>query len=91
MALLGATKNYVRLPFIIQGAIYGFLAAVISGGIITLAIPAVFPYIRGFFANVPLTDPSILFQMALVGLEALAGVFIGSLGSWLAVNRYLKV
>jgi cell division transport system permease protein len=91
MTLLGATKTYVRLPFIIQGAIYGFLAAVISGGIITLLIPSVFPYVRSFFANVPLTDPSVLFQAALVGLEALAGVFIGSFGSWLAVNRYLKV
>lgn len=91
MALLGATKTYIRLPFIIQGSIYGFLAAVISGGILTLAIPAVFPYIRSFFANVPLTDPSVLFQLGLVGLEAFAGVVIGSLGSWLAVNRYLKV
>ena len=91
MSLLGATKTYVRLPFIIQGAIYGLIAAVISGGILTLAIPSVFPFIRSFFANVPLTDPSILFQVSLVGLEALAGIFIGAFGSWLAVNRYLKV
>jgi len=91
MSLLGATKTYVRLPFIIQGAIYGLIAAVISGGILTLAIPSVFPFIRSFFANVPLTDPSVLFQVSLVGLEALAGIFIGAFGSWLAVNRYLKV
>ena len=91
MSLLGATKTYVRLPFIIQGAIYGLIAAVISGGILTLAIPSVFPFIRSFFANVPLTDPSILFQVSLVGLEALAGIFIGAFGSWLAVNRYLRV
>ena len=91
MSLLGATKTYVRLPFIIQGAIYGFLAAVISGGLLTLAIPAVFPYLQSFFANVPLTDPSVLFQISLVGLEALAGILIGGFGSWLAANRYLKV
>jgi len=91
MTLLGATKTYIRLPFIIQGSIYGLLAAVISGGILTLATPAVFPLVRGFFSNVPLPDPSVIFQLALVGLEALAGVLIGSLGSWLAVNRYLKV
>lgn len=91
MALLGATRSYIRLPFIIQGAIYGLLAAVISGGILTLATPSVFPLVRSFFSNVPLPNPSVWFQLALVGLEALAGVFIGSLGSWLAVNRYLKV
>ncbi|MDP1710647.1 MAG: permease-like cell division protein FtsX [candidate division WWE3 bacterium] len=91
MSLLGASKTYIRLPFIIQGAIYGLLAAVISGGILTLATPSVFPYVRSFFANVPLPDPSVWFQLSLVGLEALAGVFIGALGSFLAVNRYLKV
>ncbi len=91
MSLLGASKSYIRLPFIIQGATYGLLAAVISGGILTLAIPALFPFVRTFFSNVPLPDPSILFQLALVGLEAMAGVAIGSLGSWIAVNRYLKV
>lgn len=91
MSLLGATRTYIRLPFIIQGAVYGLLAAVISGGILTLATPSVFPYVRSFFANVPLPDPSVWFQLSLVGLEALAGVFIGALGSFLAVNRYLRV
>lgn len=91
MALLGATKTYIRLPFIIQGAAYGLIAAVISGGIITLAIPSVFPFLRGFFPNVPIPDPSVLFQLGLVGLEAAAGILIGSLGSWMAVNRYLRV
>ncbi len=91
MALLGATKTYIRLPFIIQGATYGLLAAIISGGILTLAIPSLFPFIRSFFTNVPLPDPSVGFQLGLVGLETLIGILIGSLGSWLAVSRYLKV
>ncbi len=91
MSILGATKSYIRLPFIIQGAVYGLVAAVISGGILTLAIPVVFPYVRAFFSNVPLPDPSVLFQVELVALEAVAGIVIGSIGSWLAVNRYLRV
>ena len=91
MALLGATRNYIKLPLIIQGAVYGLIAAVISGGVLTLLIPVVFPNVRSFFSNVPLPDPSILFQLGLFSLEALAGVLIGALGSWLAVNRYLRV
>lgn len=91
MALLGATRNYIKLPLIIQGAVYGLIAAVISGGVLTLLIPVVFPNVRSFFSNVPLPDPSILFQLGLFALEALAGVLIGALGSWLAVNRYLRV
>ena len=91
MALLGATRNYIKLPLIIQGAVYGLIAAVISGGVLTLLIPVVFPNVRSFFSNVPLPDPSILFQLGLFSLEALAGILIGALGSWLAVNRYLRV
>lgn len=90
MSLMGASSSYIRLPFILQGTIYGILAAIISGGLLTLAIPFLFPYIRTFFANVPLPDPSIQFQLAVVGIEVAAGMVIGSLGSWIAVNRYLK-
>ncbi|GMR19225.1 MAG: permease-like cell division protein FtsX [Patescibacteria group bacterium] len=91
MSLLGATKSYIRIPFIIQGAVYGLVAAIISGGLLTLAIPLLFPHVRTFFSNVPLPDPSILFQLQLVGLEAVAGIIIGAIGSWIAVNRYLRV
>ena len=90
MALLGASPTYIRLPFIIQGAVYGVLAALLTGGLLTLAIPIVLPYFRSFFANVPLPDPSPLFQLGLIGVEIIFGTILGSLGSYLAVNRYLK-
>ena len=90
MALLGASPAYIRLPFIIQGAVYGVLAALLTGGLLTLAIPIVLPYFRSFFANVPLPDPSPLFQLGLIGVEIIFGALLGSLGSYLAVNRYLK-
>jgi len=91
MTLLGASSAYIRLPFIIQGAIYGIIAAILSGGLLVLAIPFLLPYVRGFFSNVPLPDPSVSFQLGIVGAEIGVGILIGSLGSWLAVNRYLRV
>lgn len=90
MSLLGASPTYIRLPFIIQGAIYGILAAILSGGLLTLVIPIILPYVRTFFSNVPLPDPSVLFQLQLIGAEVIFGIFLGSLGSFLAVNRYLR-
>ncbi len=90
MSLLGASPAYIRLPFIIQGTLYGILAAVLVGGLITLAIPIIFPYFREFFSNVPLPDPSALLQLELVGVEIVFGAFLGSVGSYLAVNRYLR-
>jgi len=90
MALLGASSTYIRLPFIFQGAIYGMLAAVLAGGLLTLVIPVAFPYFRDFFSNVPLPNPSAVFQLQLIGVEIVLGSLLGSLGSYLAVNRYLR-
>lgn len=90
MALLGASPAYIRLPFIIQGAVYGVLAAILTGGLLTLAIPVAFPYVRDFFSTVSLPDPSIAFQLQLIGVEIIFGAILGSLGSYLAVNRYLR-
>lgn len=90
MALLGASPAYIRLPFIIQGMVCGLLAALISGGLLAAAIPFAFPYIRSFFSNVPLPDPSLTFQLQLVGVEVVFGIVLGSIGSLLAVKRYLK-
>ena len=90
MALLGASRAYIRLPFILQGTFYGMSAAVLAGGVLTLVVPIIFPYFRSFFSNVPLSDPSVLFQLQLVGVEVAFGALLGSVGSSLAVNRYLK-
>lgn len=90
MTLLGASPTYIRLPFIFQGAIFGVLAAFLAGGLLTLAIPIVFPYFRDFFSNVPLSEPSAIFQLQLIGVEVILGALLGSLGSAIAVNRYLR-
>jgi cell division transport system permease protein len=90
MSLLGASSSYIRLPFLFQGAIYGILAALLSGGLLALAIPFVLPYFRSFFPNVTIVDPSITFQLKLLGVEIASGALLGSFGSWLAVNRYLR-
>jgi len=90
MSLLGASSSYIRLPFLVQGAIYGILAALISGGLLAAAIPLVLPSLRSFFPNVPLANPSLAFQLQLLGIEVASGAILGSFGSWLAVNRYLR-
>jgi len=91
MSLLGASPAYIRLPFLIQGMVYGVLAALLSGGLLALAIPAVFPYFKSFFSSVPMANPSVAFQLQLLGVEVAFGALLGSFGSWLAVNRYLRV
>lgn len=80
MNLVGATTGFIRRPFIFEGAIQGALGAFIA--ILALFFLA---KIVGFFL------PDIKLQLFYVYLGLLFwGIFLGSLGSWIAMHRYLR-
>ncbi len=91
MRLVGASRLYIRGPFVVSGAIYGFISALITlvcffpltlwlGGVTEEFFVGlnVFAY---YIANFPQ-----IFAI-LVG----SGVFIGAVSSFLAVRRHLKL
>ncbi len=91
MRLVGAGNFYIRGPFVVVGVIYGLAA-----GIITLALfyPATYwlsDTAKNFFLGINLVDYySIHFgQFLLIILGS--GIVLGSLSSFLAVRRYLRV
>ncbi|MFH1896437.1 MAG: permease-like cell division protein FtsX [bacterium] len=90
MKLLGAPKSFVRWPFIMQGAFYGFCASLVSlfvGGILLyFSLPA----LRSFFRGIPFMSlPWYWCPAAILGWVVLGG-FLGGLVSFVAVARYLK-
>lgn len=88
--LVGASGNYVRLPFLLEGFFYGVFGAVISWTIlfsgIYLATPYTLPYVSGLNL-LPLTP---VFALEVLAGAVLAGGMVGVIGSFLAVWRYLK-
>lgn len=88
--LVGASGNYIRLPFLLEGFFYGVFGAVISWIIlfsgIYLATPYILPYISGLNL-LPLTP---VFALEVLAGAVLAGGMVGVIGSFLAVWRYLK-
>lgn len=92
MKLIGADRSFIRGPFIVEAAMYGFFAAVLAVGLIYLAV---------YIAQGPLSQYGIVVeptlramesQPGLVVLAAIAvGALIGVISSQLAVRRYLKV
>ena len=91
MRLVGASNKYIRGPYIVQGIIYGVLAAVLS---LVLAAPVVSfasPYIG---VLIPGMDLGGYFYSHLGGLflyQSMLGVALGSVSSIIAVRRYLKI
>jgi cell division transport system permease protein len=91
MKLVGATKWFIRGPFIFEAALYGILAAVIalalSYSLLLGGAPKLAAYIDvnstiAFFRHYPLL---------IVSVEIVIGVFIGMISSVMAMSRYLKL
>jgi cell division transport system permease protein len=91
MRLVGASKTYVRGPFVVEGIMYG-----IAAGLIVLALfyPLtlwVGPFTERFFGAINLFSYYLanFGQMFLILMGA--GIVLGAISSYLAVRRYLKV
>ena len=93
MKFVGATNNYIRLPYIIEGAAVGFISALISWGLTMFCYYQI--YLRAmstistssFYALVPVSSLmwSELFMLLILG------TLIGSLGSDISVRKYVRV
>lgn len=99
LTLIGASPWYVRMPFIVEGAAYGIIGAffswIISTGLIIWLRSGIFsflgmiPLIRTILEN-PTSTPFILAIAGYLAVLWIAGSILGSLGSLVALARYLK-
>lgn len=88
--LIGATKRFVRRPFLYFGAVQGALA----GGVAVGAVVALLWWAQGevaaltasYGADFVLTQPDPLQMLGIVG----AGALLGWLGALLSVSMYLR-
>ena len=89
MKLVGATDGYVRMPFLLEGALQGLLGAGLALGTLATAQRWLLPQAQQAFAfasGVAAPRISATDAVALLG----AGALVGLLGSWLAVARFLR-
>ena len=93
MKFVGATNNYIRMPYVTEGAIVGLLSALIAWGITVIAYNAIYDKMMGSI------DPSSFYALlstkslmwTLLVMSVVFGVFIGSVGSGISVRKYIKV
>ena len=92
MKLIGASKGFIRGPFVVEAVMYGFVAALLATGLGMFGLFALEPKLAGYgIAIVSIKeDLAIYAPLVLVAMIAL-GSFIGIFSSRLAVRRYLKV
>jgi len=88
--LLGASKFYVKKPFILEGVIYGFLGSLIGFLLSFLIIYNLRQSINSFFQPIVFVQNLSLYELFLLLIEISTGVLIGFSASWLGAKRYIK-
>lgn len=91
MRLVGASNWYIRGPFIIEGIIYGVLAALVTLIMIYPVLYFISPRLTSFLPEV---DLLYFFEVNLGQIILLlfgVGAALGSISSAIAIRRYLRV
>jgi cell division transport system permease protein len=86
MQLVGATKNFIRKPFILYGIWHGLLGALIAIIILMGTLYLAQQQIPELIVLQNYTELGIVF-LIVVGL----GIFISGFSTFLAVNKYLRL
>lgn len=90
MKYIGATDRFIRVPFIMEGVMIGFIGAVIAFGFMSWGYAAIMNYIKtsiSVFDMLPYASIAPVFG----GLFALTGCLIGMVGSLISMRKYLNV
>lgn len=91
MKLVGASNWFARGPFIVEGALYGIIAALIA---LIILFPALWYLSPKITTYLPGTDLFYFFQANFLGLFLLQigiGIALGTASSLIAIRRYLEV
>ncbi len=91
MKLVGATKWFIRGPFLFEAALYGIVAAIIAATLSYALLLGAGPKLSSF---IDVTSTIAFFRsypaLVVIG-ELVIGIFIGAFSSLLAMSRYLKL
>jgi cell division transport system permease protein len=93
MKYVGATNDYIRGPFIIEGVLFGLLGAVLSIAVVYFGYEYLYDSMNEKLYNLftfYLVDPKIIFADIAI-IFGTIGSGIGALGSLLSLKRYLNV
>ncbi len=86
MQLVGATARFIQKPFLVRSMFLGFLAGVISTGLLWSLLRFSDQYIEGLMLLVQLEQLA-----AMAGLLLIIGALVGYMSTFAAIKKYMKM
>ena len=92
MKMVGATNGFIRLPFVVEGFTLGMIGAALAFGLEWLMYDALIMRLEAvdtlkLFSFVPFKE--LLWPM--IGTFVAAGLFVGIVGSWTSIRKFMDV
>jgi cell division transport system permease protein len=100
MKLVGASNNYVRMPFVWEGIFYGLVAAFLAIPLSYVylnyissgeAANSILPFSNTKFIQTFLTDYFLKNIFLVIVAQFFLGIFLGVVSSLIAIRKHLKV
>ncbi len=86
MQLVGATRSFIRRPFVVQSAFHGFIAALIA---MLLLMGLLYLIEKEFFLMFTFNSTNLLILLGAAII--ILGIIINIISTWFSVNRYLGI
>ena len=92
MKMVGATNGFIRIPFVVEGFTLGMMGAVLALGLEWLLYDALVTKVAQIdslqlFKFVPFAD----LLVPMICVFGAAGLFVGIVGSWTSIRKFLDV
>ena len=93
MKMVGATNSFIRLPFIVEGFTLGMIGAILAFGLEWVLYDALVERVNTvdalrLFTFVPFTGDLMVPMLMTFGA---AGLFVGIVGSWTSIRKFMDV
>lgn len=89
MKSVGATNMFVRMPFLVEGMVLGFISAAIATGVLSLLYRAASGMVERIdlgISAIPFTSVLIILVLSFI----VVGVLVGFFGGFISIRKYLK-
>lgn len=93
MKLVGASNWFIRMPFLLEGALYAFIGSIIFWIIFYLLAGVLQPIFYNFFIDINFNLMSYISShfIYVFGFELIIIIVLNTISSFIAIGKYLRV